>query len=198
MNRRDYLKKVGIGVGTLAVTPFTISLFQSCQSDLGWNPVFFKNEHIPFLSELSNLIIPSSNEIPGAKELNLLRFVDTYISKVLSKDEKKTFNNSFDGFKSEYLKSSNLSQIDLTTLNSLLDYFLVRNKSKHDIWINNFMNSGESLSFVFLNSFRKLLINAFKTNQFIGENVLVFRPIPGEQKGCVDLEEATNGRAWTI
>jgi hypothetical protein len=60
------------------------------------------------------------------------------------------------------------------------------------------MNSGESLSFVFLNSFRKLLINAFKTNQFIGENVLVFRPIPGEQKGCVDLKEATNGRAWTI
>jgi hypothetical protein len=60
------------------------------------------------------------------------------------------------------------------------------------------MNSGESLSFVFLNSFRKLLINAFKTNQFIGENVLVFRPIPGDQKGCVDLKEATNGRAWTI
>ena len=198
MNRRDYLKKVGIGVGTLAVTPFTISLFQSCQSDLGWNPVFFKNEHILFLSELSDLIIPSSNEIPGAKELNLLRFVDTYISKVLSKDEKKIFNNSFDGFKSEYLKSSNLSQIDLTTLNSLLDYFLVRNKSKHDIWINNFMNSGESLSFVFLNSFRKLLINAFKTNQYIGENILVFRPVPGEQKGCVDLQETTNGRAWTI
>ena len=48
MNRRDYLKKVGIGVGALAVSPFTISLFQSCQSDLSWNPVFFKNEHIPF------------------------------------------------------------------------------------------------------------------------------------------------------
>ena len=139
MNRRDYLKKVGIGVGALAVSPFTISLFQSCQSDLGWNPVFFKNEHIPFLSELSNLIIPSSNEIPGAKELNLLRFVDTYISKVLSKDEKKTFNNSFDGFKFEYLKSSNLSQIDLTTLNGKsnaeLFYYIKDNLDFHQlIW----------------------------------------------------------------
>jgi hypothetical protein len=27
---------------------------------------------------------------------------------------------------------------------------------------------------------------------------LVYRPIPGEQRGCVDLIETTNGRAWTI
>ena len=28
MKRRDLLKKIGIGVGTLAVSPFTISLLQ--------------------------------------------------------------------------------------------------------------------------------------------------------------------------
>ena len=198
MNRRTLLKKVGLGIGTLAVTPLTVSLFQSCKNDLNWNPVFFKKESINFLSELADLIIPSSKEIPGAKELDLLKFVDIYISQVLNNEEQKTFNNSFESFKSEYLQKTRLKKIDLNSIKELLDYFLVRNKSKHDIWINNFMNSGESLSFVFLNSFRKLLINAFKTNQFIGEKVLVFRPIPGEQKGCVDLEEATNGRAWTI
>jgi len=37
-----------------------------------------------------------------------------------------------------------------------------------------------------------------KQINLLAENVLVFRPIPGEQKGCVDLKEATNGRAWTI
>ena len=198
MNRRTLLKKVGLGIGTLAVTPLTVSLFQSCKNDLNWNPIFFKKESINFLSELADLIIPSSKEIPGAKELDLLKFVDIYISQVLNNEEQKTFNNSFESFKSEYLQKTRLKKIDLNSIKELLDYFLVRNKSKHDIWINNFMNSGESLSFVFLNSFRKLLINAFKTNQFIGEKVLVFRPIPGEQKGCVDLEEATNGRAWTI
>jgi len=198
MNRRNLLKKVGLGIGTLAVTPLTVSLFQSCKNDLNWNPIFFKKESINFLSELADLIIPSSKEIPGAKELDLLKFVDIYISQVLNNEEQKTFNNSFESFKSEYLQKTRLKKIDLNSIKELLDYFLVRNKSKHDIWINNFMNSGESLSFVFLNSFRKLLINAFKTNQFIGENVLVFRPIPGEQKGCVDLKEATNGRAWTI
>ena len=198
MNRRNLLKKVGLGIGTLAVTPLTVSLFQSCKNDLNWNPVFFKKESINFLSELADLIIPSSKEIPGAKELDLLKFVDIYISQVLNNEEQKTFNNSFESFKSECLKKTKLKKIDLNSITELLDFYLVKNKSKHDIWINNFMNTGESLSYIFLNSFRKLLINAFKTNQYIGENILVFRPVPGEQKGCVDLQETTNGRAWTI
>ena len=84
MNRRDLLKKVGLGVSTLAVTPLTVSLFQSCQSDLDWNPIFFKEDEINFSTELSDLIIPSSKEIPGAKELDLIKFVDVYIAKVLN------------------------------------------------------------------------------------------------------------------
>ena len=198
MKRRDLLKKVGIGVGVLAVSPFTISLLQSCNNDPSWNPNFFKKGDIEFLNELSDLIIPSSVEIPGSKELNLLRFVDIYISRVLSKEEQKTIYNAFDKFQLEYLKSSSLSNIDSKTLNSLLDYFFVKNKSKHDIWMNDFMNTEESQSYIFLYSFRELLVSAFKINEYIGKNILVYRPIPGEQRGCVDLIETTNGRAWTI
>ena len=198
MKRRDLLKKVGIGVGVLAVSPFTISLLQSCNNDPSWNPNFFKKGDIEFLNELSDLIIPSSVEIPGSKELNLLRFVDIYISRVLSKEEQKTIYNAFDKFQLEYLKSSSLSNIDSKTLNSLLDYFFVKNKSKHDIWMSDFMNTKESQSYIFLYSFRELLVSAFKTNEYIGKNILVYRPIPGEQRGCVDLIETTNGRAWTI
>ena len=198
MKRRDLLKKVGIGAGGLAVSPFTISLLQSCNNDPSWNPNFFKKGDIEFLNELSDLIIPSSVEIPGAKELKLLRFVDIYISRVLSKGEQKTIYNTFDKFQLEYLKSSSLSNIDSKTLNSLLDYFFVKNKSKHDIWMNDFMNTKESQSYIFLYSFRELLVSAFKTNEYIGKNILVYRPIPGEQRGCVDLIESTNGRAWTI
>ena len=198
MKRRDLLKKVGFGVGALAVSPFTISLLQSCNKDFSWNPIFFKKGDIEFLNELSDLIIPSSAKIPGSKELNLLRFVDIYISKVLSKGEQKTIYNALDKFKLEYLKSSSLSNIDSKTLNSLLDYFFVKNKPKHDIWMNDFMSTEESQSYIFLYSLRELLISAFKTNEYIGKNILVYTPIPGEQRGCVDLIEATNGRAWTI
>jgi hypothetical protein len=60
------------------------------------------------------------------------------------------------------------------------------------------MNTEESQSYIFLYSFRELMISAFKTNEYIGKNILVYRPIPGVQRGCVDLIETTNGRAWTI
>ena len=79
-----------------------------------------------------------------------------------------------------------------------MKYYLIENKNKHDIWMNNFMKTKDSNIYIFLNSFRELLINAFKTNEYIGKNVLVYRPVPGEQKGCVDLQKTTKGKAWTI
>jgi hypothetical protein len=45
---------------------------------------------------------------------------------------------------------------------------------------------------------RNLTVNAFKTNEFIGENIMAYAPIPGEQKGCVDLMETTGGKAWSL
>ena len=56
----------------------------------------------------------------------------------------------------------------------------------------------EVFSFNFLNIIRQLTITAFKGNEYRGENVLAYAPIPGQQKGCVDLQETTGGKAWSI
>ena len=185
MNRRNLLKKASLGFGTLTLTPLTITLFQSCKNDYDWNPYFFNSNDINLLIELSDIILPSSEEIPGAKELELLKFVDIYIHKVLNENQKQILKETFTFFSSEY--SDNLKNSNASTLNNLLKYYLIENKHKHDNWMNNFMKTKDSNIYIFLNSFRELLINAFKTNDYIGKNVLVYRPVPGEQKGCVDL-----------
>ncbi len=74
----------------------------------------------------------------------------------------------------------------------------VYNKFKRDSDSENNNLIIEALSFNFINTIRQLTITAFKGSEYIGKNVLIYRPIPGEQKGCVDLEEATGGRAWSI
>ncbi|MGB0487086.1 MAG: gluconate 2-dehydrogenase subunit 3 family protein [Flavobacteriaceae bacterium] len=196
MNRRDLLKKASLGFGTLTLTPLTITLFQSCKNDHDWNPYFFNSNDINLLIELSDIILPSSKEIPGAKELELFKFVDIYTYKVLNEHQKQILNETFTFFKSEY--SNNFKNSNASPLNNLLKYYLIENKNKHDIWMNNFMKTKDSNIYIFLNSFRELLINAFKTNEYIGKNVLVYRPVPGEQKGCVDLQKTTKGKAWTI
>jgi hypothetical protein len=43
-----------------------------------------------------------------------------------------------------------------------------------------------------------MTITAFKTNEYIGEIILAYVPIPGQQKGCVDLMEATGGKAYSL
>ena len=48
MNRRNLLKKIGLSIGTIAVTPFTVNLFQSCKNDLNWKPVFLKKKILTF------------------------------------------------------------------------------------------------------------------------------------------------------
>ena len=39
---------------------------------------------------------------------------------------------------------------------------------------------------------------AYKTSELIGETVLAYAPIPGKQQGCISLDEATGGKAWSL
>ncbi|MDG1342929.1 MAG: gluconate 2-dehydrogenase subunit 3 family protein, partial [Flavobacteriaceae bacterium] len=62
----------------------------------------------------------------------------------------------------------------------------------------NDVPAGEEDAAKFAGQLRNLTVNAFKTNEFIGENVLAYAPVPGQQKGCVDLMETTGGKAWSL
>ena len=201
MDRRELLKKLGLGTGIVTLTPVTLSIFQSCQNDLNWNPVFFNKDEIDFLETLCELILPSSDILPGSKDLDLVRFIDLYAYNVLDDGSKSFLTKTFNYFKNEYFEesdNSNINRIDKTSISKLLNFYLEENKVKHDIWMNDYMESSKSLSYMFLFSVRELLINAFRTNQYIATNVLVYKPIPMEQKGCVDFKSATNGKAWAI
>ena len=49
----------------------------------------------------------------------------------------------------------------------------------------------------FLNNLKWMTINAYKTSQEIGENVLVYDPVPGAYL-CGDLQELTGGKSWSL
>ena len=214
MNRRKAIKNLGLSLGTISLTPAVFTLLQSCQNDLDWNPVFFNSNQIKFISEITNLIIPSSEEVPGSNELNLIRFIDLYISNVRNNDDQIFIKSSLDSFIENYYNKSNknsLTNYDVEELDEILKYYFKSDVSKQELWSSDFnkiknsildgsieSSSNDALSFYFLKTIRDLTITAFKGSEYIGKNILVFRPVPGQQKGCVDLLETTNGRAWTI
>lgn len=212
MNRRKALKNLGLSLGTITLSPAVLSLLQSCKNDLDWNPVFFNSNQVNIVSELSDLIIPSGDDIPGSKELNLIKFIDLYIHNISNKKEQDLLKKSMDAFLSDCLIKSNKNNIDNLERNDLdtsLEYYFKIKNSSHSKWrqaynknkdqnIENKTDLNEAFSFNFLNTIRQLTITAFKGNEYIGENVLAYVPIPGQQKGCVDLQETTGGRAWSL
>ena len=213
MNRRKAIKKLGLSLGTITLSPAVLSLLQSCKNDLDWNPVFFNSSQVNIISELTDLIIPSDKEIPGSKDLNLIKFIDLYIYNVSKKRSQILLKKSLDSFLKDCLirsKKTTFSNLDRNDLETSLIYFLKTNINSHSKWktayrkFSNEFNesdndvSDEILSYNFITTIRQLTITAFKGSEYIGENVLVYRPIPGEQEGCVDLEETTGGRAWSI
>lgn len=191
MDRRKALGNIGQGIGTIIVTPSIVSIFQRCQSSKTFNPTFFIAEDFNLISRLMEIIIPKT-DIPGAIELKLPEFVDNYIDAVWDKKSKENINKSLKLFKDvAKTKFGQKPTRDLTfdELDKLLDKFL---KSKD---INS---DEEKIAASFTTDLRNLTINAFRTNEYIGENILAYQPVPGRNVGCVDLDEATGGKAWSL
>ena len=79
MDRRSAIKNITLSFGTITLSTGTISIIQSCQTNVAdWSPKFFSLSDLQFLEKVLEVIIPETDS-PGAKSLNLVRFVDRYI-----------------------------------------------------------------------------------------------------------------------
>jgi hypothetical protein len=53
-------------------------------------------------------------------------------------------------------------------------------------------------AFSLLGNIRGMTIWGWKESEEIGENVLAYVPIPGQQVGCLSVEEATGGKTYSL
>ena len=58
--------------------------------------------------------------------------------------------------------------------------------------------SEEIARYAFANQIRDAAIWAYKSSEYVGEEVLAYLPVPGEYIGCGDLNELTGGKDWSI
>ena len=215
MDRRKALKTIGYGSGAITLTPAVVGLFHSCQNNSSsFVPEYFNKNQFTILSQLMELILPET-EIPGAINLKLPEFLDGYIYTIYSEESQKKISKGLDSFIDVALFDTAKSKADKLT-NEDLDFqlakYLKADVKKKNSWkkqdsdyqkaLKNKSNSpklpSEALAYDFANQLRSLSITAFRTNEYIGENVLAYAPIPGEQRGCVDLMETTGGKIWSL
>lgn len=214
MERRKAIKNIGLSFGAMVAAPSALTLLQSCQAqETPWTPTFFSEDQGKFVRRLADVLLPASGSLPSATEVNVHIFIDKFSQEVLSVDLKPSFRKIIDEVMAELLSLSGeefIGDVDAASYETLLSTHLAKSKEAHKEIMDKVgeylaENNGDpagmdkSLRFYdFLYNFRNMAIWAYKTNEVVGETIMAYKSVPGEQKGCVDLDETTGGMAWSL
>ena len=199
MNRRNALKNIGLSFGYVVATPTVISLLQSCKNDTkdltSWVPEFFSTEEGVVIKYLVDLILPKTNNLPGALDFNIHKFIDIYAAKVYNEKEQKEMKT---GVKAMLVvlgitEKNPVSKLRTEDYDAFLAKYLKATKGEQNAFVEK-----DKAIFDALIELRDKTVWAYKTTEEIGENVLAYDPIPGVQIGCIPLEEATGGKEWSL
>jgi hypothetical protein len=213
MDRRQAIKNLGLGAGFLVVTPTIMSLLQSCTSEVEFTPLFISKGEGHALRRMVDLIIPSDEKIPGAVDVGVHSFIDSYWNSVILEDQqvhvkvgfkllaekfRTTFNKELENGKAEdfdqllatYLKTSKEQQ---KAYNEKMEEFYIAFENDATV-----LPDAEAGVYSLLTNIRSMTILGWKESEEIGENVLWYDPVPGQQKGCVPLSEVGNGKVMSL
>ncbi|MGC6423239.1 MAG: gluconate 2-dehydrogenase subunit 3 family protein [Flavobacteriaceae bacterium] len=215
MNRRNALKNIGLSFGAMTLTPVLGGILQSCQNKTAWSPIVLSNEEADLVAALMDIILPSSEGLPGAGDLNLIQFTDSYLNLAVSGEEHLQIKKSLGQFKKVALsdnQKSDWNAIRSEELEAQVAKYLKPGSDQEKSWWEAIQKAGqeaqatespaqvpdEAAAFAVTREIRGMAVRAYKGSEYIGENVMAYAPVPGQQKGCVDLMEATGGKAWSL
>lgn len=202
MKRRDALKNIGLSFGAITLSSTMVGLIQSCSKGTIWEPQFFSLDEAEIIEKTLNVMLPTTDNIPGAIDLNLAQFIDGYTAVISDENEQKRVKKELGVYINSTLTSSSKQKVSKLTAKDIdqrLAYYLKADASQQQSWEKEAnTTSDDSLNFSFLKFLRSRAIYAFKISQEIGVEVLAYAPVPGKQQGCVDLQETTGGKAWSL
>lgn len=215
MKRRQLIKNLGLGGVALVATPTVLSLLQSCAADGGpvFEPVFLNQPQGKALKHIVDLIIPSDETVPGAVDVGVHKFIDSYWNGVISEDNQVQLKAGFDALSNrlqdatgktfEDAEARDYDRLLSKYLNASVEQEAVYNKSLGEFYQayqrdKTVKPDPDAGAFSLLGNIRGMTIWGWKASEEIGENVLAYEPIPGQQVGCLSLEEATGGKTYSL
>lgn len=199
MKRRDALKNLGLAAGFAITAPSIFSMLQSCTTEVKtWVPQFLTSDEQKVLTNLVDIILPKTATTPSATEVKVPQFIDRYIHEVIENEDQEITRAAFNKLIG-LLKSSETESIDDVTTaqyTALLDkHLLITGDIDEEREANpeaEIMTTSE-----FLGQLKWMTINAYLNSEQVGENILVYEPVPAEYY-CGDLQELTGGKAYSL
>lgn len=215
MDRRKALKNMGWAMGYTVATPTVLSLLNSCkqESAVSWTPRFFSPGEGNVLIQIVDLLLPKTDS-PSASEVNVHIFIDRYLDEVMPVEQQGFTRMLMGKFAGSALKGSgkeNLEDLDANDIEPILAKALQvldpeKDKANAEA-LGSYMQAaatGEAAELDddvansnFAKTLREFSIWAYKNTEYVGEKVLPYASVPGENIPCGDLNELTGGKVWS-
>lgn len=214
MNRRQALKNIGLGAGVMVVGPTTLNLLQSCKNEAGvaWEPRFLSVSNGYALEQILEVILPAT-DTPGANDLHIPKFIDSYMDEVASEERQRNFERSANAFarafKSEFDKDPEDGKPE--DYQAIVEKYLRASPEEREQYMKRSTETQDPMdedpeeqmdndagSFAYLRNVRDMGIWAWKNSEEVGEGVLWYDPIPGVYIPCGTVDELGNGRGMSL
>lgn len=173
MDRRSALSQIGLLSSALLVfnACFTKNEkeIQEVYASLG-----ITDDEIQIVQKLCEVLIPSDNQIKGAKDLEIEKFVLLMVNDCLPSDDQKAYVNGLRSFQKEVLaKIPDKETLENVIMNSL--------SSKEDDTPHSFKS--------FLKITKDFTIQGFLTSRYFMTEIMPYEMIPGGFQGKVKIRE---------
>ncbi len=178
MDRRKALLNMGKSLGYTVAAPTFLSFIQSCskgEESVVWTPTFLSKDQGATLTYLVDALLPKT-DTPSASEMNVHVFIDKFAAEVMDDKQQKLLKDTLDKIAQTAGKISD--------------------EAVNKVAVSIYKEGADG--FPFAMRIRDLTIWAYKCNEYVGEQVLAYLPVPGQYVSCGDVQELTGGRAWSI
>lgn len=183
ISRREAIKRTGLWMGGVLITPAIASLFQGCTPSGASGTVFFSSRQMSVIKRMCDLMIPSTNT-PGALDAAVPVFIDRMVGEVYSPEQRTRFADGLDTFEQgsagEY--GASFSELDEMTQTRYMT-------SVTESAINTY-----SAELAFILIFRELCLTGFCLSEQGSNSVLRYMQTPGKYEPCIPFGEV--GKTW--
>ena len=193
MKRRDAIKRTALIMGYAVSATAIAGVMNGCKADTTtpadiWKPKFLSDIQWKNLSEATERILPKT-DTPGAKDVMVDRLIDELMHSIYKPEASKVFAAGLDKMEADAqaTHSKSFHLLDDAQKDDLLTATMNAAKTERD-------NNPDAENPPFFNTLKELTFLGFFTSEKIGEEVLVYDPIPTRYDGCIPLE----GNAWSF
>lgn len=190
MNRREYLKQTALflGYALSATTVSDVMLACKSQVNIEWKPVFFTPEQANLIAEIAETILPKT-DTPGAKELGVPQFIDKIISLTRNEAGQQDLIAGMEAFEQAAKDKFGKAFVELDV--SQRREFLIeqdKNSPPFPVSMWGIILDPNPKPITFYRGIKSMVLTGYFSSEKIGEEVLVYRPVPGQYAGCVPYE----------